>query len=83
MNNHNVFLTIRHIPIRKFIQTSRRVNIHKRAHQLVLEILNTVLQCNKDENVHRLALSAIRGELLEREREREREREWRHQWTIQ
>ena len=30
----------------------------------------------KDENVHRFALSAIRGELLERERERrERKRE--------
>ena len=28
---------------------------------------------NKDENVHRFALSAIRGELLEREREREKE----------
>ena len=26
---------------------------------------------NKDENVHRFALSAIRGELLEREREKE------------
>ena len=31
-------------------------------------------QNNKDENVHRFAISAIRGELLERERERERER---------
>ena len=30
---------------------------------------------NKDENVHRFALSAIREELLERERERNRERE--------
>ena len=30
---------------------------------------------NKDENVHRFALSAIRGELLEREREKEREKE--------
>ena len=27
---------------------------------------------NKDENVHRFALSAIRGELVERESERER-----------
>ena len=27
---------------------------------------------NKDENVHRFALSAIRGELLERQREKER-----------
>jgi hypothetical protein len=30
---------------------------------------------NKDENVHRFELSAIRGELLEREREKEREKE--------
>ena len=29
---------------------------------------------NKDENVHGFASSAIRGELLEREREREKER---------
>ena len=28
---------------------------------------------NKDKNVHRFALSAIRGELLERERERGKE----------
>ena len=28
---------------------------------------------NKDENVHKFSLSAIRGELLEREREKERE----------
>ena len=34
----------------------------------------TDLSINKDENVHRFALSAIRGELLEIERERERER---------
>ena len=30
---------------------------------------------NKDKNVHRFVLSAIRGELLEREGEREREKE--------
>ena len=30
---------------------------------------------NKDETVHRFALSALRGELLEREREKDRERE--------
>ena len=30
---------------------------------------------NKDKNVHRFALSAIRGELLEREREIEKEKE--------
>ena len=29
---------------------------------------------NKDENVHRFALSAIRGDILEREREREFEK---------
>ena len=29
---------------------------------------------NKDDNVHRFALTAIIGELLEREREKERER---------
>ena len=29
---------------------------------------------NKDENAHRFALSAIRGELLERERKNKRER---------
>ena len=35
---------------------------------------------NKDENVHRFALSSIRGELLEREKEREtRERERKKQ----
>ena len=33
------------------------------------------MQLNKDENVHRFALSSIRGKLLEREREREREKE--------
>ena len=32
------------------------------------------LQINKDENVHRFALSSVRGELLKRERERERKR---------
>ena len=30
---------------------------------------------NKDKNIHRVALNAIRGELLERERERKKERE--------
>ena len=30
---------------------------------------------NKDKNVHRFALSAIRGEVLEREREKESDRE--------
>ena len=35
----------------------------------VLDKANDVcLEFNKDENVHRFALSAIRGELLERER---------------
>ena len=35
------------------------------------------MYCNKDENDHRFALSAIRGELLEREREwRERDSFW-------
>ena len=29
---------------------------------------------NKDENVHRFALNALRGEILERERESERDR---------
>ena len=33
------------------------------------------LKKNKDENVHRFALSAIRGKLLEREKKRERVRE--------
>ena len=33
------------------------------------------MQLNKNENVHRFALSTIRGKLLERERERKRERE--------
>ena len=32
-------------------------------------------QQNKDENVYRFALSALRGKLLESEREKERERE--------
>ena len=32
-------------------------------------------EVNKDENVHRFALSVIRGELLDRERKREREKE--------
>ena len=36
---------------------------------------NILLPHNKDENVHRFALSAIRGDLLEREREKERERD--------
>ena len=35
---------------------------------------------NKDENDHRFALSAIRGELLEREREIKREREKERIW---
>ena len=34
-----------------------------------------ILSTNKDENVHRFALSAIRGEHLERERKSKRERE--------
>jgi hypothetical protein len=40
---------------------------------------------NKDENVHRFALRAIRGGLLEREREKEIHTiwSWKHQWTIQ
>ena len=33
------------------------------------------LKRNKDENVHRFALSAIRGDLLEGEREKKRERD--------
>ena len=38
-----------------------------------LNIFVRMQQNNKDENAHRFALSAIRGELLERERERDRE----------
>ena len=34
-----------------------------------------MLHKNKDENVHQFALSALRGELLERKIERERQRE--------
>ena len=34
----------------------------------------SVFLINKDENVHRFALTEIRGKLLERARERERER---------
>ena len=37
-------------------------------------IVTNLLIINKDENAHRFALSAIRGEFLEIERERERER---------
>ena len=33
------------------------------------------MSLNKDENVHKFALRAIRGELLERERDKEREEE--------
>ena len=36
--------------------------------------INISFKSNKDENVHRFALSAIRGEILEREREREGEK---------
>ena len=34
--------------------------------------INKFLLENKDENVHRIALSATRGEILEREREKEK-----------
>ena len=37
-------------------------------------LLSCELKNNKDENVHRFALSAIRGKLLKRERETEKER---------
>ena len=37
---------------------------------MLILILNT--EINKEKNIHRIALSAIRGELLERETERER-----------
>ena len=39
-----------------------------------LSYQRTLIHLNKDENVHRFALSAIRGEPLEIEREREKER---------
>ena len=39
------------------------------------KLIKQPLNKNKDENVHRFPLSAIRGELLERERGRERESE--------
>ena len=45
-------------------------NIKLPNHQILLP---PYLQINKDENVHRYALSAKRGVLLERERERERD----------
>ena len=45
---------------------------------------------NKDKNVHRFELRAMKGELLERERGREKERErkreiWigKHHWALQ
>ena len=41
----------------------------------VIDAIIWTLHLNKDENVHRFALSGIRGELLEGEREREREKE--------
>ena len=52
------------------------LNITSPEKYITVEILNSInsnyFQCklfyNKDENVHRFALSAIRGELLERER---------------
>ena len=37
--------------------------------------MSAKININKDENVHRFALSAIRGELLEREREDKKKRE--------
>ena len=40
---------------------------------MVLLVVSVLLKLNKDENVHRYPLCAIRGELLEREREKERE----------
>ena len=44
---------------------------------IILNYMNTFssLVLNQDENVHRFALSALRGEILEREGERARERE--------
>ena len=41
----------------------------------VIQIENSNLLYNKDENVHIFALSAIRGELLKREKEKKKERE--------
>ena len=38
-------------------------------------MFSTIMFYNKDENFHRFALSAIRGELLKRERERKKEKE--------
>ena len=38
-------------------------------------IFSLILQNNKDENVHRFVISALRGELLGRERKKETERE--------
>ena len=44
---------------------------------LLLHMFNLMIiyVYNKDKNVHRFSLSAIRGELLEREGEKEREKE--------
>ena len=41
----------------------------------VIDAIIWTLHLNKDENVHRFALSGIRGELLEGERERDKKRE--------
>ena len=41
---------------------------------IIFDKILDYLSSNKEENVHRFALSAIRGELLERGREKERER---------
>ena len=51
------------------------MDITYRSTLLLRLIFISLNHINKDENFHRFALSAIRGEFLERKREWERERE--------
>ena len=48
-----------------------------RVREIVIKTVILAIFNNKDVNVHRFVLSAITGELLEKERERERERKKR------
>ena len=49
----------------------KKNNVHVACHRFIDKKLRTLISSkNKDENAHRFALSAIRGEFLEREREK-------------
>ena len=62
-----------------YFQIFQLQNVSTKTHNIyfysILKTYNDYFSYNKDENIHRFALSAIRGKLLERKIKRERERE--------